>query len=227
MDRSTPTSTLCSRPIRAIGHQRRSRGSKPLPRTRLPRPTRNFRRRKKARSSRASLLTSPSYPRIFSACPQRTCRRRYRSLRWWAAKLSIRRRLQIATEASFSLVAALLLMPASVGGSGMPRCHILLFFLRVGVTKIGELGTDPIAIRSNAVIDGNICRQGKHHILDVITQWPPVESRATKCGNRSQFVRQGVRAESRNQLLSVFFRVRGRSCIGNHFLRIVCDVSGE
>jgi hypothetical protein len=36
----------------------------------------------------------------------------------------------------------------------MPWYDILLFFLRIGLTKIWELGTDPIAIRGNAALEG-------------------------------------------------------------------------
>ena len=36
----------------------------------------------------------------------------------------------------------------------VPWYDILLFFLRVGLTKIWELGPDPIAIRGSAVLDG-------------------------------------------------------------------------
>ena len=36
----------------------------------------------------------------------------------------------------------------------VPWYDILLFFLRVGLAKIWELGTDPIAIRGSAVLRG-------------------------------------------------------------------------
>ena len=67
----------------------------------------------------------------------------------------------------------------------VPWYDILLIFLRVGLTKIWELGTDPIAIRGSAVLDGPVCRQCKHHILNIITQWPPIESRDIKCSCRA------------------------------------------
>ena len=38
----------------------------------------------------------------------------------------------------------------------VPWYDIFLFFLRVGLTKIWELGTDPIAIRGHAVLEGPI-----------------------------------------------------------------------
>jgi hypothetical protein len=38
----------------------------------------------------------------------------------------------------------------------VPWYDILLFFLRVGLTKIWELGTDPIAIRGSAVPEGPV-----------------------------------------------------------------------
>jgi hypothetical protein len=38
----------------------------------------------------------------------------------------------------------------------VPWYDILLFFLRVGLTKIWELGTDPIAIRGSAVLEGPV-----------------------------------------------------------------------
>ncbi len=38
----------------------------------------------------------------------------------------------------------------------VPWYDILLFFLRVGLTKIWELGTDPIAIRGSAVLEGHV-----------------------------------------------------------------------
>src|SRR5271154_4708939 len=47
---------------------------------------------------------------------------------------------------------SLLVMQPSLAGSWVPWYDILLFFLRVGLTKIWELGTDPIAIRGNAVL---------------------------------------------------------------------------
>jgi hypothetical protein len=41
-------------------------------------------------------------------------------------------------------------------GFWVPRYDILLFFLRIGLTKIRELGTDPIAIRGNAALEGPV-----------------------------------------------------------------------
>jgi len=76
-------------------------------------------------------------------------------------------------------------MQASLAGSWVPWYDILLFSFGVGLTKIWELGTDPIAIRGNAVLEGLVCRQCKHHILNIITQWPPIESREIKCSCRS------------------------------------------
>jgi len=67
----------------------------------------------------------------------------------------------------------------------VPWYDILLFFLRVRLTKIWELGKDTIAIRDSAVLDGPVCRQCKHHILNIITEWPPIESRDLKCSCRS------------------------------------------
>src|SRR5271154_7309977 len=67
----------------------------------------------------------------------------------------------------------------------VPWHDILLLFLRVGLTKIWELCTDPIAIRGSAVLDGLVCRQCKHHILNIITQWPTIEPRDIKCSCRS------------------------------------------
>ena len=67
----------------------------------------------------------------------------------------------------------------------VPWYDILLFFLRVGLAKIWELGTDPIAIRGSAVLEGPVCRQCKHHIHNIITQRPPIESREIKCSCRS------------------------------------------
>ena len=79
----------------------------------------------------------------------------------------------------------LLVMQASLAGPWVPWYDILLFFLRVGLTKIWELGTDPIAIRGSAVLDGPVCRQCKHHILNIITQGPPIESREIKYSCRT------------------------------------------
>jgi hypothetical protein len=47
-------------------------------------------------------------------------------------------------------------LQASLAGSWVPGYDILLFFLRVGLTKIWELGTDPIAIRGSAVLEGPV-----------------------------------------------------------------------
>jgi hypothetical protein len=47
-------------------------------------------------------------------------------------------------------------MQASWAGFWVPWYDILLLFLRVGLTKIWELGTDPIAIRGNAVLEGPV-----------------------------------------------------------------------
>jgi hypothetical protein len=44
----------------------------------------------------------------------------------------------------------------SMTATWVPWYDILLFFLRVGLTKIWELGTDPIAIRSRTVLDGPV-----------------------------------------------------------------------
>jgi hypothetical protein len=51
---------------------------------------------------------------------------------------------------------SLLVMQASLAGFWVPWYDILLFFLRVGLTKIWELGTDPIAIRGSAVLEGHV-----------------------------------------------------------------------
>jgi hypothetical protein len=51
---------------------------------------------------------------------------------------------------------SLLVMQASLAGSWVPWYDIRLFFLRVGLTKIWELGTDPIAIRGSAVLEGPV-----------------------------------------------------------------------
>ncbi len=44
----------------------------------------------------------------------------------------------------------------SMTSTWVPWYDILLFFLRVGLTKIWELGTDPIAIRGSAVLEGPV-----------------------------------------------------------------------
>jgi hypothetical protein len=44
----------------------------------------------------------------------------------------------------------------SMTSTWVPWYDILLFFLRVGLTKIWELGSDPIAIRGNAVLEGPV-----------------------------------------------------------------------
>jgi hypothetical protein len=51
---------------------------------------------------------------------------------------------------------SLLVMQASLAGSRVPWYDVLLFFLRVGLTKIWELGTDSIAIRGSAVLEGPV-----------------------------------------------------------------------
>ena len=89
------------------------------------------------------------------------------------------------SDASTGRAATQLPSGISMTTTWVPWYDILLFFLRVGLTKIWELGTDPIAIRGSAVLDGPVCRQCKHHILNVITQWPPIESRDIKCSCRA------------------------------------------
>jgi hypothetical protein len=44
----------------------------------------------------------------------------------------------------------------SITTTWVPWCDILLFFLRVGLTKIWELGTDSRAIRGGAVLEGHV-----------------------------------------------------------------------
>jgi hypothetical protein len=51
---------------------------------------------------------------------------------------------------------SLLVMQASWLVFGVPWYDIVLFFRRVGLTKIWELVADPIAIRGSAVLEGPV-----------------------------------------------------------------------
>src|SRR5208282_1999694 len=81
------------------------------------------------------------------------CRKRRNSIR---TNSRPRCRLGISNPYQDLRFHARALMQASLAGFWVPWYDILLFFLRVGLTKIWELGTDPIAIRGSAVLEGPV-----------------------------------------------------------------------